>query len=133
EARAHGDLRRARSLHEEGLAIQRELGHKGSMVRSLCHLGAIAAIEADPERARLRYQESLSLGVELGDKRSIAACLEGLAGLGVGGWAGTHEVGGGVGNGIIELPAPNPQRPTPNAQRPTPLPQRAARLLGSAA
>lgn len=74
-----GDYGTARTLHEEGLAIQRELKNKLGIAWSLNSLGKVAYDQGDPALARTLYAESVSSQRELGDRRGAASSLEGLA------------------------------------------------------
>ncbi len=78
-ATQQGDYARAEALHEESLALRRELGDTWGIAISLLSLGCLAADQHDYARAATLEKEALSLYGELGDKRWIAACLEGLA------------------------------------------------------
>jgi tetratricopeptide (TPR) repeat protein len=73
------DFASARALHEESLAIKRELGHRQRIAGSLNSLGNLASDQGDFASAQALYQESLAIGRELVDRRGIAESLEGLA------------------------------------------------------
>src|SRR5205823_4754594 len=73
-----GDLRAARALLEEGLAISRELGDKFMMLWSLSNLGNVAHLEGDLGAARALLEESLAIARELGEKRFSAMALHRL-------------------------------------------------------
>jgi predicted ATPase/class 3 adenylate cyclase len=77
-AHAQGEYAAARSLHEESLAIKRELGDKWGIASSLNNLGIIAQEQGDYTAARSLYEEDLTLFRELGDKRGIASSLNNL-------------------------------------------------------
>ena len=81
---SQGDYAAARSLHEESLAIRRELGDKSGIAASLHNLGNVAYSQGEYAAARSLYEESLSIKRELGDKRDIAVCLAGLGGVAAG-------------------------------------------------
>ena len=71
-----GDIEEARSLLEESLALDRELGSTTGVAVNLVNLGSIAIELDDLERARALLQEALAAFVELGDPDGIAASLE---------------------------------------------------------
>ncbi len=73
-----GDYISARSLHEESLAIKRELGDKQGIASSLNNLGNVADDQGDYANARSLHEESLAIKRELGDKRGIASSLNNL-------------------------------------------------------
>jgi non-specific serine/threonine protein kinase len=75
---AQGDYARATVLHEESLALRRELGDKRGIADSLTNLGAQAWAQGDYARATVLHEESLALYQELGDKRGIATSLTNL-------------------------------------------------------
>jgi non-specific serine/threonine protein kinase len=74
-ARGQGDYARARALHEESLALCRDLGQQEDMAISLCNLGLLAHAQGDYARARDLHEESLALFGELGDMRGTAISL----------------------------------------------------------
>jgi tetratricopeptide (TPR) repeat protein len=78
-----GDYAAARALHEESLAIKRDLGDKRGIAISLNNLGSVTHTQGDYAAARSLYEESLALARELGDKRGIAGSLNNLGGYGV--------------------------------------------------
>jgi predicted ATPase/transcriptional regulator with XRE-family HTH domain len=73
-----GDYVSARSVHEEGLALRRELGDKKGIAASLNNLGSLAQQQGDYVSARSLYEESLALKRELEDRWSIAISLSNL-------------------------------------------------------
>jgi non-specific serine/threonine protein kinase len=73
-----GDYTVARSLHESGLEISRELGDKEGIARALSNLGNVAKNQSDFTLARSLHGESLALFQELGDKQGIANALNNL-------------------------------------------------------
>ena len=73
-----GDYTAARVMHEESLAIKRELGNKFGIATSLSNLGSVAADQGDYGGARVLYEESLTIVRELGNKSGIATSLHGL-------------------------------------------------------
>ena len=79
--RMQGDYAQARVLHEESLAIFRELGDKYGVAHSLNDLGSLARNHGDYAQARLLYEESLTIGRELGERRGIAYSLNHLGNL----------------------------------------------------
>jgi hypothetical protein len=98
-----GDYARAAALHEESLALRRELGEKRGIAYSLVNLGDVALAQGHHGQASVMLKEGLTLFHEVGDKRGITISLEDLA----------HAATGPDG--------------TPEAR------QRAGRLLGAAA
>src|SRR5262249_38948892 len=76
-----GDYQRSAELHEQSLALQRQLGDRAGVADSLYGLGQAARGQHDLLSARRSYRESLALRRELGDQAGTAACLEGLAAL----------------------------------------------------
>src|SRR5207237_4588528 len=66
-----GDYTASHSLHEEGLAIRRELGDKQGIAASLSNLGNVAAERGDYATAHSLHEEGLAIRRELGDKRGI--------------------------------------------------------------
>ena len=76
-----GDDPAARALHEEGLAIWRQLGDKWGMATSLNNLGMVARSQGDNPSARALYEESLAIKRELGDQWGMGASLNNLGNL----------------------------------------------------
>ena len=72
------DYPAARALHEECLAIRRELGDRRGVAASLGNLGTVARIQGDIRSARLLHEESLAIRRELGSRGSIARSLNNL-------------------------------------------------------
>jgi predicted ATPase/DNA-binding CsgD family transcriptional regulator len=66
-------------LHEEALAIAREMGDSWGVARSLFQLGHTARISGEYELARVRFEESLTIFREWGDQFNIGLALAGLA------------------------------------------------------
>jgi predicted ATPase len=77
-AQDQGDCPAAQALHEESLAIRRELGDKRGIVVSLWELGFMALNQGEHGAARALLQERLAILRELGDKQGIAQSLFGL-------------------------------------------------------
>jgi hypothetical protein len=73
------DLRTARRLLEERLAICRRLGQPTLLVHTLGGMGHLERDEGNSLQARAYYQESLLLRHQLGDKIAIAQSFEDLA------------------------------------------------------
>jgi predicted ATPase/DNA-binding SARP family transcriptional activator len=73
-----GDFGEAETLHEEALALWRELGDRAGIADSLNHLGAVAYGQGDAARAVALFEEALVLRRELGDRHGIAAWLGNL-------------------------------------------------------
>src|SRR5436190_83325 len=65
-AQDEGDYAAARALHEESLALKREIGDKWGISYSLNNLGIVAAGQGDYTAARALFEESLALKRELG-------------------------------------------------------------------
>jgi predicted ATPase/DNA-binding CsgD family transcriptional regulator len=75
-----GDQSRARSFHEEAVALGREVGNRPFMARSLWALSGIARdYDHDLEGARRLGEEALALSREAADPRPTAQALCGLA------------------------------------------------------
>jgi hypothetical protein len=82
--RGQGDLRRARMLLEEGLALSRGTENAWGIVRTLASLGSVACEAGEYAREWRLYEESLELGGRrMGLKHTILLCLEGLARIAV--------------------------------------------------
>jgi len=77
-ATLQGDNTSARSLLEEALSIQRELGEKEGMAYSLIGLGTVAFEQGEHALARSLFEESLALRREVGDKQGSAISLNNL-------------------------------------------------------
>ena len=77
-AQGQGDLTAAWSLHQESLALHREIGNKMGIAMSLNSLGLVANDQCDYVTARALYEESLTLRREIGDKRGISIALGNL-------------------------------------------------------
>ena len=74
-----GDYPSGRSLHEESLAIRREIGDKRGVGISLNHLGTMAYEQGDYATARSLFEESLAIRREIGDKLGASVALSNLA------------------------------------------------------
>jgi non-specific serine/threonine protein kinase len=68
----------ARVLHEESLAIRRELGDRFGIATSLNSLGNVSLSQGEYLVARTLYEESLAIRRELGDRFGIATSLNNL-------------------------------------------------------
>lgn len=77
-ANFQGDTAHARSLHEEALAIRRELGDRLGVANSLSNLGSLALDRCDFAAAEALYEESIAIRRELGDRLGIAHALHDL-------------------------------------------------------
>jgi tetratricopeptide (TPR) repeat protein len=77
-AHAQGDYRRAMALHEEALALFRELGDKMGIALSLHELGDVARRHGDYGRAAAWHEESLALLRDLGENNWIGWALVSL-------------------------------------------------------
>jgi tetratricopeptide (TPR) repeat protein len=79
-ALSRGDHRAARSLLEESLTIQRQLGDQAGIAISLSNLGAAANQQGDHAVARSFLEESLAIRRQLGDRVNLAVSLNDLGG-----------------------------------------------------
>jgi predicted ATPase/DNA-binding XRE family transcriptional regulator len=75
----HGDYGSGRSLHEESLAIRREIGDKRGIGISLNHLGTMAHEQGDYATARSLFEESLAIRREIGDTVGESIVLSNLS------------------------------------------------------
>jgi len=75
---SQGDYPAAGVLHEEGLAIRRELGDRSGIASALNNLGNVVVNQGDYPAAMALYEESLAICRELGHQFGIAASLENL-------------------------------------------------------
>jgi tetratricopeptide (TPR) repeat protein len=71
-----GEYARATALHEESLAVSRELGDTRGVALSLHHLGLVAYRQGAAARAVALAEEGLALYRALGDQRGIAYSLD---------------------------------------------------------
>jgi predicted ATPase/DNA-binding XRE family transcriptional regulator len=78
-AMAQGHHDRAVALHEEGLDVYREMGHKKGESASLRELGFVAYEQGDYERAVRLQERSLVLAREFGNTFDIAWSIRALA------------------------------------------------------
>ena len=78
-AMAQGDHDRAVALHEEGLDVYREMGHKKGESASLRELGFVAYEQGDYARAVRLQEQSLVLAREFGNTFDIAWSIRALA------------------------------------------------------
>jgi predicted ATPase/transcriptional regulator with XRE-family HTH domain len=76
--RDQGDYDAAVRLHEESLALWRQLDDAAGVAASLNHLGVVADARGEPARAWALYEESLALRRTLGDRRAVANSLMNL-------------------------------------------------------
>ncbi|HLJ66609.1 MAG TPA: tetratricopeptide repeat protein [Chloroflexota bacterium] len=79
------DYGRAQALHEESLALRRELGDRAGIAASLHGLGTIADRHGDVDRAVALLEEALALRRDLADRHGTAMSLTNLGAL-----AGRH-------------------------------------------
>jgi predicted ATPase/transcriptional regulator with XRE-family HTH domain/Tfp pilus assembly protein PilF len=77
-AYSQGDYTRAVALHEESLALRRELGDEWGIAASLNNLAIVACEQGDYTRGTALNQEALAMRRELGDMRGIAISLNNL-------------------------------------------------------
>ncbi len=80
-ARHPGDLARATALHEEGLAVMREVGDTAYVSYTLCCLGRLTVQKGNYQGAASFFAESLRLSHEMGFRSNTFECLVGLAGV----------------------------------------------------
>jgi len=80
-ADAQGDWPAARVLHEEALAIKRELGDRMGIAISLNGLGSVAYAQGDLLCAEARFEECLAILKELGNRRLVATALSNLGSM----------------------------------------------------
>jgi tetratricopeptide (TPR) repeat protein len=76
-----GDNDTARQLHEEGLAINRELGDRRTIARSLNNLGNVLLNMGDLAGAHAHLEEAVTLQREIGDRFLLANALNSLGNL----------------------------------------------------
>jgi tetratricopeptide (TPR) repeat protein len=81
-----GDFGRAVALHEEALALWRELGDRAGIAASLNQLGTLANRQGDIGRAVTLHEEALTLQRELEDRAGIAVSVINLGALAL--WQG---------------------------------------------
>jgi predicted ATPase/class 3 adenylate cyclase len=74
-AESQGDRERAERLHEESLALSRQLGDREGIAWSLNNLGVVAINQGDLARARSLLEEHLSLAEAAGDRPGVATAL----------------------------------------------------------
>jgi predicted ATPase len=72
---ASGDSKRAKTYHEEALALYRDLGDELGVADALENLGFVAAAEGDLARSAAMREDVLALRRATGDKRGIAVAL----------------------------------------------------------
>jgi predicted ATPase/class 3 adenylate cyclase/Tfp pilus assembly protein PilF len=77
-AETQGDTDRAQALHEQALAISRELDDRFGIARALGNLGVVAFDRRDDDRAVTMLQESLTLARESGSDFLVATALNDL-------------------------------------------------------
>jgi non-specific serine/threonine protein kinase len=77
-ARLNGDLNRALTLHEEALALRRQIGDELGVASELSHLAIVMSEQGDRVRARALFEESLARSRALGDRVRVAGALQNL-------------------------------------------------------
>jgi tetratricopeptide (TPR) repeat protein len=77
-ALSQGDYAWARAMHEESLAIRRELGDRQGVAASLNNLGNVAKDQGEYAAARALYEEALAAFRVLGHKQFMANALGNL-------------------------------------------------------
>jgi predicted ATPase/class 3 adenylate cyclase len=73
-----GEYERAAALHEEALALSRELGDERGIGFALNSLGAQELEKGNYDRALPLFEEALALSRELGDERTVGYALRNL-------------------------------------------------------
>jgi DNA-binding NarL/FixJ family response regulator len=76
-----GNIAAAHALLAAALDLDRSIGNRRGMIRSLWGLGVVARLQGDGIAARRRLAQSLELAHELGDAWSVGMALEAAAGL----------------------------------------------------
>lgn len=77
-ASRQSDWAAAAGLHEESLALLRQLGDARRVAAALLNLGLVAWGQGDLDRAETRYAECLALAREVGANGAVAASLNNL-------------------------------------------------------
>jgi class 3 adenylate cyclase/tetratricopeptide (TPR) repeat protein len=77
-AAQQGDNETARTLYQESLAIQRDLGDRPGVAVLLSNLGVVAYYSGDYASARSLDEESLAVFREIGDHWSVATLLNNI-------------------------------------------------------
>jgi tetratricopeptide (TPR) repeat protein len=92
-ARELGQYDEARQLHEESLALSREIGDRLGIAGSLDNLGLVARDEGDFTEARHYFEEGLALRRQVGRSWDVAVSLRhmGDAALGLRDLAGAEQ------------------------------------------
>jgi tetratricopeptide (TPR) repeat protein len=78
-ATAQSDYCRAEELHEQALALHRDLGDRWGVANTLLSLANVAAVKADYAKAALLSEEALERWREVGDTGPIAQALHNFA------------------------------------------------------
>jgi hypothetical protein len=78
---AEGDFEAARSLLEQSMDIDRELGDRLGIAGSLSYLGELAREAGDLDRAEALHRDGLTRLQELRQREVLPMALEGMAGL----------------------------------------------------
>ncbi len=73
------DLDRARTLHEEALAVRQDLGDTKAVATSLNNLANVARLQGDSARAIALHERSLAVTRDSGDRHGTARSLHNLA------------------------------------------------------
>ena len=77
-AYAQADYSAARALHEESLALRRQLGDRNGIATSLNNLGSVTYYQGDWPATRALFEESLAIRRELGDRVGVSSSLNNL-------------------------------------------------------
>jgi predicted ATPase/DNA-binding SARP family transcriptional activator/DNA-binding CsgD family transcriptional regulator/Tfp pilus assembly protein PilF len=76
---ARGNLKQAKELLDESLAIGRSIDEKGIVAGTLLGLGVVATLQGEPNEAQRLLKEALAIELELEFKAGIIEDLEALA------------------------------------------------------
>jgi non-specific serine/threonine protein kinase len=78
-ALTRGEEGKATQTFEEGLAVARRIGDRGSAYIALYNLAQVALSRGDHDGAAAHFEEGVTLSDQIGDRANVAYCLEGLA------------------------------------------------------
>jgi non-specific serine/threonine protein kinase len=78
-ARARGDTKTAREMHEANLRVGRSVNHRTALGHGHSFLGACELVDGNVDAAFAQYCEALPYHLELGDGWGLALDFEGLA------------------------------------------------------
>ena len=77
-AESQGDYEQATALHEQALALRRQMGDQLGTTTSLTELGILARLHGDLDRATTLHEQALALRREMGDEQGMAGSLNEL-------------------------------------------------------